>query len=61
MTLRSFLFVPGNSETKLSKTAGSGADALILDLEDAVATPRKAIARDMVANDLQNARVPTGS
>ncbi|MFH6787273.1 MULTISPECIES: HpcH/HpaI aldolase/citrate lyase family protein [Methylobacterium] len=49
MTLRSLLFVPGDSEKKLGKGAGSGADALILDLEDAVAPSRKALARDLVA------------
>jgi citrate lyase subunit beta/citryl-CoA lyase len=48
MTLRSFLFVPGDSEQKLKKGVGSGADALILDLEDAVAPSRKAIGRDLV-------------
>ena len=49
MTLRSFLFVPGDSERKLGKGAGSGADALILDLEDSVAPARKTLARAMVA------------
>lgn len=49
MTLRSMLFVPGDSESKLAKGEGAGADALILDLEDAVAPGRKAIAREMVA------------
>ena len=34
---RSFLFVPADSERKLEKAGGVGADALILDLEDAVA------------------------
>ena len=48
MNLRSFLFVPGDSEKKLAKGDGSGADALILDLEDSVAAARKPIARDMV-------------
>ncbi|WP_460451039.1 HpcH/HpaI aldolase/citrate lyase family protein [Alsobacter sp. SYSU BS001988] len=52
MTLRSFLFVPGDSEKKLAKGAGSGADALILDLEDSVAPSRKALARDMVRDYL---------
>lgn len=47
--LRSLLFVPGDSEKKLSKGAGSGADALILDLEDSVAPGRKGIARGLVA------------
>jgi citrate lyase subunit beta/citryl-CoA lyase len=49
MTLRSFLFVPGDSEKKLGKGQAAGADALILDLEDAVAPARKALARDLVA------------
>jgi citrate lyase subunit beta/citryl-CoA lyase len=52
VTLRSFLFVPGDSEKKLGKGAGSGADALILDLEDSVAPARKALARGMVADHL---------
>ena len=52
VTLRSFLFVPGDSEKKLGKGAGSGADALILDLEDSVAPGRKALARDLVADHL---------
>lgn len=45
--LRSMLFVPGDSERKLAKGEASGADALILDLEDAVAPSRTHIARDM--------------
>jgi citrate lyase subunit beta/citryl-CoA lyase len=47
--LRSLLFIPGDSDKKLSKASGFSADALILDLEDSVAPPRKAIAREMVA------------
>lgn len=46
--LRSLLFVPGDSDKKLAKGLTSGADALILDLEDAVAPPRKPAAREMV-------------
>ena len=34
---RSYLFVPADSERKLAKAEGVGSDALILDLEDAVA------------------------
>lgn len=49
MSLRSFLFVPGDSERKLTRGASSGADALILDLEDSVAVDRKGVAREMVA------------
>ncbi|MBV9076852.1 MAG: CoA ester lyase [Methylobacteriaceae bacterium] len=59
MTIRSFLFVPGDSERKLAKGQGSGADALILDLEDAVAPARKLAARGLVAEALA-ARPPTG-
>ena len=50
MKLRSLLFVPADSERKFAKAGGIGADALILDLEDSVAPPRKALARDMVKN-----------
>ncbi len=46
--LRSLLFVPGDSEKKLAKGTETAADALILDLEDAVAPPRKDLARTMV-------------
>jgi citrate lyase subunit beta/citryl-CoA lyase len=46
--LRSMLFVPGDSERKLAKGAGSPADALILDLEDSVAAERTAVARGLV-------------
>lgn len=52
MTLRSFLFVPGDSEKKLAKGATSGADALILDLEDSVAPDHKPTARAMVVDYL---------
>jgi len=45
--MRSFLFVPADSERKLVKGPQSGADGLILDLEDSVATDRKPVARDM--------------
>ena len=46
--LRSFLFVPGDSEKKLGKADASGADALILDLEDSVASSNKPRARERV-------------
>jgi citrate lyase subunit beta/citryl-CoA lyase len=48
-TLRSWLFVPADSERKLEKSLGSPADVLILDLEDAVAAARKPLAREMAA------------
>jgi citrate lyase subunit beta/citryl-CoA lyase len=50
---RSFLFVPGDSERKLEKAGGAGADALILDLEDAVAPAAKPTARQLAAEYLQ--------
>ncbi|WP_336972050.1 CoA ester lyase [Sphingobium aromaticiconvertens] len=48
LPIRSFLFIPGDSEKKLGKVDGVAADAFIFDLEDAVAVARKPIAREMV-------------
>lgn len=45
MAIRSWLFVPGDSQAKLDKVAGYGADVVIVDLEDAVAPPAKPAAR----------------
>ncbi len=50
--MRSLLFVPGDDERKIAKGLGSVADALILDLEDAVAPARKGAARELVAKTL---------
>lgn len=50
--LRSMLFIPGDSEKKLGKADDAGADAIILDLEDAVARERKPAARDLVVAHL---------
>jgi citrate lyase subunit beta/citryl-CoA lyase len=58
MTLRSFLFVPADNERKLAKGDASGADALILDLEDSVAPERKIRARDMACEHLAGRRGP---
>ncbi|WP_062099339.1 CoA ester lyase [Caulobacter sp. CCH5-E12] len=52
MKLRSLLFVPGDRPERFDKAAASGADAIILDLEDAVAPARKAFARQAVADYL---------
>ncbi len=41
MMPRSWLFVPGDSEKKLNKGPMTGADALIIDLEDSVAKARR--------------------
>ncbi|MET8002234.1 HpcH/HpaI aldolase/citrate lyase family protein [Nonomuraea glycinis] len=45
MTPRSYLYVPADQSDKLAKSRGSAADALILDLEDAVAAGSKETAR----------------
>jgi citrate lyase subunit beta/citryl-CoA lyase len=47
--MRSLLFVPAHDERKLAKGLGSDADALIVDLEDAVPVEHKARARAMAA------------
>ncbi|MDE0941493.1 MAG: CoA ester lyase [Alphaproteobacteria bacterium] len=52
MMIRSWLFVPGDSERKLAKGQGNAADALILDLEDSVSDDRQDIAREMVRDYL---------
>ena len=49
MDPRTYLFVPGNRPERFAKALGSGADAIVLDLEDAVAPPAKAEARDAIA------------
>ena len=54
MTLKSLLFVPGDSEKKLAKAASTGADALLLDLEDAVSQDRLPIARGLVLDYLKS-------
>ena len=43
--MRSLLFIPGDSEKKLSKAFGFGADGVVLDLEDSVVPQRKDLAR----------------
>ena len=47
--LRSYLFVPGNRPDRFAKAVASGADAVILDLEDAVPPPGKIAARAHVS------------
>lgn len=49
MLPRSYLYVPGDAPDKLQKALRRGADALIVDLEDAVAPARKEAARAAVA------------
>lgn len=56
MKLRSLLFVPGDRPERFPKAAASGADALILDLEDSVVSEHKAEARIAIADFLANDR-----
>lgn len=50
--LRSYLFAPGNDERLLEKVFAAGADAVVLDLEDAVPPAEKDRARERVARSL---------
>src|SRR3712207_3046908 len=54
-----YLFVPGNRPDRFDKALSSGADAVILDLEDAVEPATKDAARAMIRNWLDSA--PGGS
>lgn len=55
---RSFLFVPGNRPERFDKALRSGADAVVLDLEDSVAAEDKAQAREAVARAWPGLRAP---
>lgn len=46
---QSYLFVPGNKSERFGKALASGADAVIIDLEDAVEPEAKIAARDAIA------------
>ena len=54
--LRSLLFAPGNHHRRVEKAMSLDADAVILDLEDAVATAEKPAARAVVAAALERPR-----
>ena len=56
MAMRSWLFVPGDSDKKLSKALDCGADAIIVDLEDSVAEENKAFARSFAGKWLTTHR-----
>ena len=53
---RSFLFAPGNHPRRVEKCLTLGADAVILDLEDAVANAEKVATRAMVVEALNRPR-----
>jgi citrate lyase subunit beta/citryl-CoA lyase len=57
--MRSLLFVPADSARKLDKAMSSGADALIIDLEDSIALDGKARARESAAAFLKDATAST--
>ncbi|MFT4562119.1 MAG: citrate lyase subunit beta/citryl-CoA lyase [Gammaproteobacteria bacterium] len=57
---RSFLFTPGNHSRRVEKAFTTGADAVILDLEDAVAVAEKVATRAIVVEALQKSRVCRG-
>lgn len=52
--MRSLLFVPADRPERFTKAAATGADVLILDLEDSVAIERKMFAREAVAKALNH-------
>lgn len=54
--IRSFLFAPGSNETVMEKAVNAGADAVILDLEDAVAVAEKEKARQAVTDMVTRGR-----
>lgn len=54
--LRSLLFAPGNHARRVEKCLTLEADAVILDLEDAVAQAEKPAARELVVQALSRAR-----
>jgi citrate lyase subunit beta/citryl-CoA lyase len=53
LKMRSWLFAPGDSAKKMAKAAASNADIALFDLEDAVATDNKPLARRMVHDFLE--------
>ena len=59
--MRSLLFIPADSDKKLAKAMACGADAVILDLEDAIAPDRKAIAREMAQSFMAANRASTST
>lgn len=55
---RSWLFVPADSERKITKALDSKADAIIFDLEDSVAPAMKGVARDLLKSLLRRTGGP---
>lgn len=57
---RSFLFAPGNHPRRVEKSFTTGCDAVILDLEDAVAVAEKPATRAIVVEALKRPRICRG-
>lgn len=60
MPIRSWMFVPGDSDKKLGKAPDLGADVIIIDLEDSVAPSTKEIARALTGKWLEEKRAAGG-
>ncbi|MGE0499718.1 MAG: CoA ester lyase [Rhizobiaceae bacterium] len=58
--MRSLLFCPGDSERKLEKAFASGADVVIVDLEDSVSPENKATARRVAPSSIRALRAEGG-
>jgi len=56
--MRSMLFVPGDRLERFEKAEASGADAVILDLEDALAASERPKAREAIATHLRRSSRP---
>lgn len=54
---RTYLFVPGNRPERFAKALACGVDAIVIDLEDAVAVDDKSAARDAIAHWARDASV----
>jgi citrate lyase subunit beta / citryl-CoA lyase len=58
--MRSLLFVPADGGAKLNKAMASGADGVIVDLEDSIAPERKEAARKLALDFLKGAKGKKG-
>ncbi|HZT28077.1 MAG TPA: CoA ester lyase [Pseudolabrys sp.] len=58
--MRSLLFVPADGGAKLDKAFASGADGIIVDLEDSIAPERKDTARKLALDFLKSAKGKSG-
>jgi citrate lyase subunit beta/citryl-CoA lyase len=52
--IRSYLYVPGDDPRRIEKALATGADAVVIDLEDAVASSRKEVSRRNAAEVLES-------